>query len=560
MPVSSSEATCCDADLRAACRALWELNCFFCTDVGKEEEAGSLKRDCLKKGHISGPPVGPNRVDCKDMPAEIQAEETGKSSCGKRSAKRKREVEEEEEDQDEKREEDEEQNEVEQPLLEEEEDELMKEEEEEVEEEELDTGQGCSHSSEVRVPLAVAVAMTTAAPPPCQPQPQPPSGPVPFNITLLNYMDPVAMSQLKEEPYYGMGKMAVGWHHDENLVPLSPVAVYNYSCAPEKASELPSSQAGDSGTESQSKNPGESTSAASAPGTSSETGDAGDSGDPSSDPGEGDSGTTMAETEEESEAEAGSGSGPRMGAEPRVEPAVEEACWRVGLKVAWDIHTPGLALPLQSGDCYYMTDDLNRTHQHCVLAGQTARFSSTHRVAQCTTGTLDYIQKRSAEALCNLQSDPTTGTKSLLSLIPSTLEHCEEIHNEVEFEWLRQYWFQGRRYARFCSWWTQPMEQLEMDWRQMEVMTHLLLGVVEDESTAQEDRREMADVLLNALTDRQQHRQTWRDRCQSSLAQTLPPEEAPLDRPYWEPGDPHMPLPFDLADIISRVESLLWRM
>lgn len=27
-------------------------------------------------------------------------------------------------------------------------------------------------------------------------------------------------------------------------------------------------------------------------------------------------------------------------------------------------------------------DDLNRTHQHCVLAGDTARFSSTHRVAQ----------------------------------------------------------------------------------------------------------------------------------------------------------------------------------
>lgn len=32
-----------------------------------------------------------------------------------------------------------------------------------------------------------------------------------------------------------------------------------------------------------------------------------------------------------------------------------KTCWRVGLKVAWDIHTPGLALPLQSGDCYYMT-------------------------------------------------------------------------------------------------------------------------------------------------------------------------------------------------------------
>ncbi|KAK3528198.1 hypothetical protein QTP86_023981, partial [Hemibagrus guttatus] len=242
------------------------------------------------------------------------------------------------------------------------------------------------------------------------------------------------------------------------------------------------------------------------------------------------------------------------------EGAKEKACWRVGLKVAWDIHTPGLALPLQSGDCYYMTDDLNRTHQHCVLAGDTARFSSTHRVAQCITGTLEYIQKRCSEALENLHTDPETGAKSLRSLLLSTLQHIEDIHNEVEFEWLRQYWFQGRRYARFCSWWNKPMERLETDWKQMERMvgyraiaqedaekhmmekqqnatlkstprsmtfsaswwrglslstqsqTELLLEVVEDESNVQENRQEMAETLLNALSDRQQHRQTWRDR------------------------------------------------
>lgn len=40
----------------------------------------------------------------------------------------------------------------------------------------------------------------------------------------------------------------------------------------------------------------------------------------------------------------------------------------------------------------------------------------------------------------------------------------------MEFEWLRQYWFQGQRYTRFCSWWTKPMEQLEKDWKLMEMM------------------------------------------------------------------------------------------
>lgn len=74
--------------------------------------------------------------------------------------------------------------------------------------EEHASGQGCSHPS----------------------PPQVCTGPAKFNVTLLNYMDPAAMSQLKEEPYYGMGKMAVGWHHDENLITHSPVAVYSYSC------------------------------------------------------------------------------------------------------------------------------------------------------------------------------------------------------------------------------------------------------------------------------------------------------------------------------------------
>lgn len=78
--------------------------------------------------------------------------------------------------------------------------------------EEHGSGQGCSHPS----------------------PPQICTGPTKFNVTLLNYMDPAAMSQLKEEPYYGMGKMAVGWHHDENLVTHSPVAVYSYSCHDDK--------------------------------------------------------------------------------------------------------------------------------------------------------------------------------------------------------------------------------------------------------------------------------------------------------------------------------------
>ncbi|TNN25601.1 Alpha-ketoglutarate-dependent dioxygenase FTO [Liparis tanakae] len=76
-------------------------------------------------------------------------------------------------------------------------------------------------------------------------------------------------------------------------------------------------------------------------------------------------------------------------------------------------------------------DDLNSTHQHCVLAGENSRFSSTHRVAECSSGTLTYIQSRCREALSNLHTDPETGSHSLLARLPTTLQHCEEIHNEL---------------------------------------------------------------------------------------------------------------------------------
>ncbi|XP_072322004.1 alpha-ketoglutarate-dependent dioxygenase FTO [Eucyclogobius newberryi] len=496
---------CCDPDFRAACKALWELNNFFCSDVSQPKEGDRLLQ-------------GAKAVDTEVKQGDEGDSEDSKNSEGVESGSRHSEEGETESKHSEEWDIDSKHSEegCSGTKAEGEWESGSKNSSEEGECSQMKQREtSISSHSEATCPTWVTKAVCGSEPKPmgqednekpvaqlkhslsdyhiedkenqenrCS-QPSSPflfTGPVKFNVTLLNYMDPAAMSQLKEEPYYGMGKMAVGWHHDENLVTHSPVAVYSYSCCHDQKGE--SSEGGSS----------------------------------------------------------------------------ERSLWRIGLKVAWDIHTPGLMLPLESGDCYYMKDDLNTTHQHCVLAGDTARFSSTHRVAECSRGTLAYIQSRCQEALSHLRTDPETGSRSLLALLPTTLAHCEEIHNEVEFEWLRQYWFQGRRYTRFCSWWSRPMEQLENDWRLMETMTNLFLAMVEDDERAGDNRRDMAETLLSALTDRHQQRQTWRDRCHSTLAQTLPPEEAPVDRPFWGVDDPSMPLPFDLADIISRVESLLWRM
>nr|XP_041574425.1 alpha-ketoglutarate-dependent dioxygenase FTO isoform X2 [Taeniopygia guttata] len=215
-----------------------------------------------------------------------------------------------------------------------------------------------------------------------------------YNLTLLNYMDPLQMLYLKQEPYFGMGNMAVSWHHDENLVERSAVAVYSYSCEDSAVQES---------------------------------------------------------NEQE-----------LKGRDPAV--------WHVGLKVAWDIETPGLAVPLHQGDIYLMLDDLNMTHQHCVLAGLSPRFSSTHRVADSSRGTLEYILGQCELALQNLQTDSDSMALSLKSLEAAVVKQGEEIHNEVEFEWLRQFWFQGKRYLKCTDWWLKPMAKLEEFWRKLEIM------------------------------------------------------------------------------------------
>ena len=57
---------CCDADMRAACKALWELNNFFCTDVPRREEGGGRLDLFLKaKGVVEAEPVEDGDAESK---------------------------------------------------------------------------------------------------------------------------------------------------------------------------------------------------------------------------------------------------------------------------------------------------------------------------------------------------------------------------------------------------------------------------------------------------------------------------------------------------------------
>jgi alpha-ketoglutarate-dependent dioxygenase FTO len=112
-----------------------------------------------------------------------------------------------------------------------------------------------------------------------------------------------------------------------------------------------------------------------------------------------------------------------------------------------ELCTPALAVPLRADDAYFMLDTFNEHHHHAVLAGAQPRYSTTHRVAVTATDTWDYIWGRVEEALAlpppggaPAGSDEDTAEKqqALAPLWADSLKATEELHSELEFEWLWQ--------------------------------------------------------------------------------------------------------------------------
>ena len=62
---------------------------------------------------------------------------------------------------------------------------------------------------------------------------------------------------------------------------------------------------------------------------------------------------------------------------------------------------------------------------------------------------------------------------------------------------------------------------------------------------------------LAVISSRELTAYSYLSRCQSRIARTLPADQKPECRPYWEKGDPLMPLPFDLTEIVSELRGLL---
>ena len=91
-----------------------------------------------------------------------------------------------------------------------------------------------------------------------------------------------------------------------------------------------------------------------------------------------------------------------------------------------------------------MLDTFNEHHHHAVLAGTQPRYSTTHRVAVTATDTWDYIWRRVEKALAMPPPGSAAGEvaeekqRALAPLWADSLKAAEELHSELEFEWLWQ--------------------------------------------------------------------------------------------------------------------------
>ena len=275
--------------------------------------------------------------------------------------------------------------------------------------------------------------------------------------------------ELKRETEYGMGKVSVGWHRDSGLKDFSSIAVY------QSLKEVdPCSKKNDSSSSS----------------------------------------------------------------------------WGVALR-AMDggaggpiPNMPPLLIPLPSGSLYYMLDDFNHNHEHAVIAGSggSIRYSSTHRVAREGQGTWQYIRDKVkrfpstavmfGENHHSMNSSTTTALKTQRERLVIHVRALQNLMNEIEFEWLRQWFVQGRKHASLHPYWQHPIQVLCDSFCELERATSQILDALSNVGTMKllitED---LYDVLIEALLERMKLRAFWREKYRDPIFNDIPNDEQPFPCP-----------------------------
>jgi mRNA N6-methyladenine demethylase len=337
-----------------------------------------------------------------------------------------------------------------------------------------------------------------------------------FNLTLINRNYPDgSFIQLKDEPTFQKEKCTVSWHADSSLQHYSAIAVYHCT-KPEGSSTSTSAR------------------------------------------------INIADGEDVQEPEVDhSDDSWRIALRqfPNAEgPLASKLKTRQSTSEGTSASTapPPVAIPLPNQYSYFLLDDFNHNNQHSVLAGNTDRYASTHRVGRLEGHTFDSIKSRTQAALRGGRGGASS------KQIKSDLY----LQAEVEFEWIRQFYVQGQAHYDRHIWWHEPMQVLLGLWGELEgrIRRHTqtlydaggqlqadqkeLQSQSQDSSTPEykQKRKQVKkrservgrimsdiaafDVLHDGLKERKEKRHGWRDREHDNAVKTMPTECRPLKIPF----------------------------
>jgi len=263
-----------------------------------------------------------------------------------------------------------------------------------------------------------------------------------FNVTLINKM--TVHKRLREEPMFGQQKYTVGWHADSSLEHFSTIAVYHTLMA-----------------------------------------------------------TTTAEASDTDPKRSKKAKSKRHNNSNNHQSSDNE--WSVALRVTHDAEgprqkrlgditvettAPPIAVGFPSGYTYFMLDDYNHHHQHAVLApdnprNDTLRYSSTHRLLRQGHTVQDMLARCQKTLGCDAGSASSSGQHNNPRHGPKHWRSEQVLLNELENEWLRQFFVQGPEHKELLwGYWREPIEQLFRYWEWLEERTLQVVTLLQRASQA----------------------------------------------------------------------------
>jgi mRNA N6-methyladenine demethylase len=191
-----------------------------------------------------------------------------------------------------------------------------------------------------------------------------------------------------------------------------------------------------------------------------------------------------------------------------------DSSWYLGFRIAWDIETPALFMNVDSSESYFMLYEFNETHQHAIFTGDSKRFTSTHRKIPEEGNSIEYILNKCGK----------TVEKSLKKqLNEEYIQDLFDLSNEIEFDWIRQFWFQGYEYSQVHHYWIPLMKKLEDYWGQIQE----IIKRVSEEMSSNE-------ILKKNLENKRNLTQKWKYWISLMYSRSIKPELLPIETPKFD--------------------------